>query len=317
MASSLHHYLADLRGFLDFLVIWAKIARGETIDLETVPQDWSHTPSRFYAELQTKDKNSLEAPRGYSLLDSTPTTLPMFSSSSEVQTWKISESALAKLKKDFTSALQESSADASWISSGDALASLLWGVITRARQSGKESSSSSDEYGTETIAMAADGRERSPNKNMIDGRYLGNFNILFLTTVPRADLLSPDAKSASRVAQTIRTSLNEQLSPQAIADRLQFMEVPEHAGRIIWNASVAFTNWCRFDLEGEDMNFGWGKPFDATGGEGELPPGYVRLQQRRSTGEVTAIITVEKEGAHAMRNDALLNKYATFMKTRE
>lgn len=305
----MHHLLTDLRGFLDFLGVWSKLARGETIDLQTIPQDWSHNPGRFFTEQHSSSASRavLPPPKGYVVLPTPPTPVSdsLVFPAAEVQKWKISESALAKLKNDFTSALEDSP-DA-WISTGDALTALLWGAITRARQSAKVPREESE---TETIAMAADGRERSPNKNMTGGRYFGNFNILFMTSVSRTDLLSSDAKSASRVALAIRTSLNKQLSSEAIADRIQFMEAPEHAGRIIWNAGVAFTNWCRFDLQGEDMDFGWGKPFDATGGEGVLPPGYVRLTQQWTTGDIAVIITVEKAGGHAMRTDTLMNEYA-------
>jgi hypothetical protein len=318
VASSLHHYVADLRGFLDFLGVWAYLARGETIDLQTLP-DWSHTPGRFFTEYNSALQSvPPPAPKGYTVLPSAPTGgFPAFSS--EVQFWRFTKSGLANLKKDLSAALESSSQ--TWISTGDALSALLWGVITRARQSANVSGlpafgQSSEESGTETIGIAADGRERSPNMNMVGGRYFGNFNILFMTTVSRADLLSPDAKSASRVALAIRTSLNEQLTSEGIAKRIQFLEVPEHAGRVIWSAGVALTNWCRFDMQGDDMDFGWGKPFDATGGEGVLPPGYVRLQEQKTTGDVRIIVTVEKEGGPAMKADPLLNKYATLVKTR-
>ncbi|KAK9764645.1 hypothetical protein K7432_007687 [Basidiobolus ranarum] len=324
VASSMHHYFTDLRGFLDFLGLWAKIARGEAIDPQTILQDWSHTPGRFFTEYIKSASQAVSpppAPKGYVVLPSPPTEMPAFSAGI-VQKWKITDSELTNLKNDLTLALKDSSD--TWISSGDALTALLWGVLTRARASAKVSregsfGGSSEESGTETIAMAADGRERSPNQNMTGGQYFGNFNCLFMTTVPRADLLSSDAKSASRVAHAIRSSLNEQLSTEAIANRIRFMEAPEHIippGRIFWTADLAFTNWCRFDLEGEDMDFGWGKPFEATGGEGILPPGYVCLLKQKSTGDVTIIITVEEDGSDAMKTDTLLNKYATLMKIR-
>ncbi|ORX78466.1 hypothetical protein K493DRAFT_362931 [Basidiobolus meristosporus CBS 931.73] len=324
VASSLHHYISDLRGFLDFLEVWSKIARGKSIDLQAIPEDWAHTPGRFFAE----DGNSLKAetsppaaPKGYQVMPSVSTEMPVITPAAVLK-WRISASALANLKKDLTDALTESS-DA-WISTGDALTALLWSVITRARESAKIPRTqgfgrSSVESGTETVAMAADGRERAPNKNMSGGRYLGNFNLLFMTTVSRDDLMSSDAKSTSRVALAIRSSLNEQLSPEAIKNRIRYMEAPENTqppGRIFWTADVVFTNWCMFDLLGEDMDFGWGTPFEATGGEGVLPAGYVCLLQNKSTGDVTVISTVEKEGLHAMQTDALMNKYATLVKIR-
>jgi hypothetical protein len=323
VASSLHHWLADLRGFLDFLGVWSKVARGEQVDLQNIPQDWSHTPGRFFTEHCTPLEASLLAPHGYKVLPYPPTDLPIFSPA-EAQSWKITGSGLAELKNDFTAEVckSETSAVPIWISSGDALTALLWGVITRARESAKVPhmhgfGRSSEESGTETIGTAADGRERSPNENMVRGRYFGNFNLLFFTTVPRSDLLSTDVKSASHVALALRTSLNKQLSYKAIADRIQFMEAPENGkphGRIVWSADVVFTNWCHFDLQGDDMDFGWGKPFDATAGRGVVPGGFARLLQQKSIGAVNILISVEKEGANAVKSDILLNKYATLIK---
>jgi hypothetical protein len=37
MAASIHHQVTDLRGYLDFVEIWAKLARGEAIDFAKYP----------------------------------------------------------------------------------------------------------------------------------------------------------------------------------------------------------------------------------------------------------------------------------------
>lgn len=79
-----------------------------------------------------------------------------------------------------------------------------------------------------------------------------------------------DAESSSRVALALRNSLAHQIgSPAQVAERIQFFENPAHTTppfRVVWGCDVAFTNWSHSDLQGADMDFGWGKPFEATAG---------------------------------------------------
>ncbi|CAF1301888.1 unnamed protein product [Didymodactylos carnosus] len=92
------------------------------------------------------------------------------------------------------------------------------------------------------------------------------------------------------------------------------MEAPQNTkppGRIDWTADVIMTNWCRFDLQGPKLDFGWGKPFYATAGDGTTyPPGYIMLTQEKSSGDVFVIMSVERKGANGVKADSLLNKYA-------
>ncbi|KAF9188240.1 hypothetical protein BGZ51_000701 [Haplosporangium sp. Z 767] len=225
---------------------------------------------------------------------------------------------MERLKGDFSPSASEGYKSDLWISSGDALAALISGVITRARQNtnvARLQGRSSIESQTEEIAMAADGRDRSPQGNMSGGRYFGNFNTLLSATVSRSDLLSLDYDAASRVALAIRNELNLQLSPEAIADKISFFEAPENTnppGRIDWSADIILTNWCRFDLQGPKLDFGWGKPFCSTDGGGSVfPPGYCIMRQEKDSGDVFVMMTVEQEGADELKADSLLNKYAT------
>jgi len=243
---------------------------------------------------------------------------PFLLAPSEVTRWKFTKSALERLKNDFSpSASSKGHESDLWISSGDALAALLGGVITRARENANVArlqGRSSLESQIETFAMAADGRDRAPQGNMSDGRYFGNFNPLFNAAVSRSDLLSLTCESASRVALAVRNAVNLQLSPEAIAHKISFMEAPQNTktpGRIVWTADVIMTNWCRFDLQGPKLDFGWEKPFYATAGGGTTyPPGYIMLTQEKSSGDVFVIMSVEREGANGMKADSLLNKYA-------
>ncbi|TCD71533.1 hypothetical protein EIP91_008914 [Steccherinum ochraceum] len=324
VAASLHHWAADLRGFLDFLATWSKIARSqggrnEAIDL-TFPDDWSHTPNRFFTDYIDSALPVPPAPNGYSVqpppkepVDFSGFVLP----SANVSLWKIPQATVDKLKEDFVQAVQhvtEHPTPSGWISRGDALAALLWGAITRARVNAGVARAHARTDDTETLGMAADGRDRSPNKNMAGGRYFGNFNMLPLITVPRAELLSTEVDAAARVAHTIRENIHTQISSQAIADRLRFMEAPENAipgDRIKWAADMSYTNWCAFDLEGEDMDFGFGRPFETTSGGGPLPPGFARLWQQKSSGDIFVVLAVDAgEAAAVLKSDALLTLYA-------
>ena len=322
MASSIHHQVTDLGGFLDFLELWAQIARCEPVDFTKIPDDWSHNPGRFFSGLIGESSFSTPPPP-FTVLPASKTEPPQFlMAPSDVTRWKFTNSAMKRLKNDLSPSAASSEEHKSnlWISSGDALVTLLCGVITRARENAKVArlqGRSSLESQTEEIAMAADGRDRSPQGNMSGGRYFGNFNTLWSATVSRTDLLSLTCESASRVALGIRKALNLQLSTEAIAYKISFFEDPQNTeppGRIAWSADIILTNWCKFDLQGSKLDFGWGKPFCATAGAGgTFPPGYCIMTQEKSSGDVFVMMTVEQEGADSLKADPLLNKYATLV----
>lgn len=317
MASSFNHQVADLRGFLDFLELWAQLSRGEPVDFTKIPDDWERTPGRFFSDLIKQFEGvPLPAPAPFSLLD-TPALGPSayLLAPSVVTNWKFTKSSMEQLKQD----LSPPSGSGRWISSGDALTALVSGAVTRAREVGKIprlEGRSTEESAVECIAMAADGRERAPRGDMAGGHYLGNFNNLWSLTVPRADLLSPTTESAGRVALAIRTNLEVQLSPESVAKRVAFFDNPEirnPPGRVGWAADIVLTNWSRFDLKGPKLRFGWGeKPFLATsGGVTVYPPAYSLMTQDTDTGDMYVLLTVERGGEGALVADVLLNQYAT------
>ncbi|KAF9349651.1 hypothetical protein BGX34_001673 [Mortierella sp. NVP85] len=319
VATSMNHMVADLRGFLDFVELWAQLSRGEAVDFTKIPDDWSRTPGRFFSGLirEPTDPTPPPPPPPPFVLLPTPATGPPPSLlvPSEVTWWKFTKSSMEQLRSDFSP-----SASDQWISSGDALAALVCGVITRARERAgvaRLEGRSSLETPTESIAMAADGRERAPQGNMAGGRYFGNFNTLLGVTASRSDLLSPTRESASRVALAIRTALNLQLTPKAIADKISFFEAPENTtppGRIVFSADVILTNWCRFDLQSPKLDFGWGKPFHATNGAGgAYPPGYCIMTQVKDSGDVFVMMTVEQKGGDELRADSMLKTYAALV----
>ncbi|KAI9259594.1 transferase [Phascolomyces articulosus] len=312
VASSLHHIAADLRGFLDFLELWAQLSRGEPIDFTKIPNDWSRTPYQYFERLDREPT----APPPFTVLP-TPATGPYayLTAPSEVTRWKFSKDTMKRLKAELSP-----SGNGEWISSGDALASIIAGAVTRARDQGnveRLEGRSTLESQTERIAMAADGRERAPRGNMTDGHYFGNFNNLWSVDASRADLLSATPEAASRIALAIRKELNIQLSSEGVSNRIAFFENPKIAkppGRIVWSADVILTNWCRNDLEGTEFDMGWGKPFKATSGAGTVfPPGYSLMTQDGESGDITVLLTVDNPGAAALKSDPLLVKYAELL----
>ncbi|KAF9585979.1 hypothetical protein BGW38_010710 [Lunasporangiospora selenospora] len=320
VASSINHQFVDLGSFLDFLELWASIARGEPIDFSKIPTDWTRTPGRFFPPPQPVEAWTEHTfPPPFKVLPEPVSGPPLFLMvPAAVSTFKFTKASMEQLRSDFSPAKDSEAHKAGlWISSGDALASLLCGAITRARGDtvARLDGRSSFESQTEGIAMAADGRVRASDSTMQNGQYFGNFNTLWGVTVSRLDLLSHSCESASRVALAIRDGLNHQLTTEAIAHKIAFFEDPrntEPAGRISWAADLILTNWCRFDLQGPKLDLGWGKPFTATSGSGgAFPPGYCLMTQVKDTGDTFALITVEKDAADMLWSDSLLTKYGT------
>ncbi|KAI8884072.1 hypothetical protein K501DRAFT_218388 [Backusella circina FSU 941] len=309
VASSINHRVTDLSGYTDFLELWALIARGETVDYTRLPDDWTRQPAKYFP---TIDKEPTPPPP-FEVLSSPQLGPPAYLLVPSVVTrWSIKKDAMAQLKHDFSP-----KDDAEWISSGDALASLICGAITRARQAGnivRLEGRSSEASQNEKIAMAADGRERATNGTM---KYLGNFNCLWSLDASREDLLSPTSESGGRIALAIRKGLQCELSPEAIANKIAFFESPQNMqppGRVAWSADLILTNWSRFDLQGASLDFGWGKPFLATSGVGgSFPPGYSVMTQNKETGDFSILVTVEHAGDEAIRADVLMNKYASLV----
>ena len=315
VASSIHHLVTDLRGTLDFIELWATIARGDPIDFARIPENWDHTPSRFFPGLIKHSADSISPPLPPFIVAATPVTAiaATFSAPAAASTWKFTKNELEQLKRDFSPKDSEA-----WISSGDALSALITGAITRARSEAnipRLEGRSSLESQVERVAMAADGRYRTPQPNMANGQYFGNFNNLWCADISRADLLSASLEAGARVASAIRKGLDDALSAASVAKRIAFMEDEEYSspsGRVTWEADVILTNWCRFDLQGPSFDLGWGKPFHATPGTGGVvPPGYSLITRGGDSGDIVALVTVDVDGENALKADPMLNKYAT------
>lgn len=312
IGTSINHQIADLNGFLDFLELWAQLSRGEPI--EHAPSDWTRVPSRFFSGLLTQEElNSPPSPPPFERLSEPAGPPPFLLVESHATRWKFTKNSMEKLKRDFSPKVKDST---QWISSGDALAALLCGVITRARKNAdipRLEKRSSLESNVERIAMAANGRERAPNKDMTHRQYFGNFNCLWSLDVSRTDLLNNE-EGGSHVALAMRQNLQVQLSPKSIAQKIAFFEKAQNEGdlnKLFWAADIILTNWCLFDLQGPALDFGWGKPFYSTqGAGGAFPPGYCLMTKTKDTDDVTVLMTIEKDAADVLKQDPVLNKYA-------
>lgn len=316
IGTSINHQVADLNGFLDFLELWAQLSRGESIEhAAPPPSDWTRIPSRFFAGLLTQEEvNSPPSPPPFERLSQPAGPPPFLLVESHATRWKFTKDRMEKLKRDFSPT--SSSSGQQWISSGDALAALLCGVITRARKHAdipRLEKRSSLESNVERVAMAANGRERAPsNKDMTHRQYFGNFNCLWSLDVSRTDLLNNN--SGADVALAIRQHLQVNLSPKSIAQKIAFFEKAQREGdlnKLFWAADIILTNWCLFDLQGPKLDFGWGKPFYSTqGAGGAFPPGYCLMTKTKDTDDVTVLLTIEKDAADVLKQDPVLNTYA-------
>lgn len=246
----MHHQVADLGGFLEFLELWAQIARGESIDFSKIPDDWARNPGRFFPSSIGESAEPTLPP--FKVSPAPATQQPAFSPllPSSVSRWKFTKRSLEQLKTDLLPVTSQK--HGLWISSGDSLTALACGAIVRARHDAnvpRSQGRSSEESETEIVGMAANCRDRCPDGLPARGRYFGNFVTFCMVPVARFDLLSPACESASRVALAIRNNLNRECSPEAIARKIAFIEtqgIKLHGLTI----DIGLSNWCQFDLQG-------------------------------------------------------------------
>ncbi|TFY67516.1 hypothetical protein EVG20_g3910 [Dentipellis fragilis] len=304
---AMDHWLTDLQGCVDFVATWAKVARGEVVAPSSVPHDWTHAPLRYFAEV---DASPLVAPP-----DDTPSYTPPAPPSGPPPPatqlrYFVSDSSLQALKADCTPRTNgnaDKTGGVSWISSGDALTALLWRASVRCRRSadlGKEK--------MDTLALAMDGRDRSPGKVMANGQYLGNFIVPATMGLPVETLLQKDMDTLSYVAGTIRKELLEQTKPEVIKAKVEFVESAEpNAGQIVQQFDTLLTNWARFALAGPVNDFGWGAPMGFAIGDIKLPTrGMVVI---RANGGVLNVVALEEEAAELLKGDEELLKYGEFV----
>ncbi|KAI9255147.1 transferase [Phascolomyces articulosus] len=320
IAATIHHQVSDLRSLLDFIEVWALLARDERIDYNRIPNDWSRTPSRFFPSHNGKPST----PSGW-VIHSEPVPIekilePVFVPV-KPSVWKITKSSINQLKVDLLSFKSNdnngNSSTPSWISKADALTALAAGAITRARENSSDVKRlwgrSSAESKVENINITCNYRSRAPQGTIQSDDYFGNCLAMTNAAILRDDLLSATVDATSRVAFTIRSTLNEELRPQNIANYLAFFEpdklVKPHA-RLHLKWDLIFSNWCQFDLKDPAIDFGWGKPLKGSPAGGDSAPGYCHVMNGDESGDIVMSLIVELACVKELEADPLLNKYA-------
>lgn len=315
MVTSMHHHVADLTSYMDFIRAWAQLSRG-------------NEPATGYS--WSRKLTSAAAPAaispimpGIMIIPPSPGPPPMPAiRAGDGLRWFISEANLAKLKMDCLALISMEKKQAnSWISSADALTALVWGAMTRARNAipNKVDHFTSKHAKMESLGVAVDGRERmglGPSEVGGFSRYFGNLNLSPAVYAPRADLLEASIEATSRVALNIREALQNEITLEAIAARIAFIEAqaeatkPHTRQRVVLEGDCRSTNWSKFDQTSFDFGLGPNvKAVGTTVGSRTIYPAGMFVIVRGGEGLVIAT-TVEKEADELLKADPVLTKYA-------
>ncbi|KAF5362948.1 hypothetical protein D9758_007149 [Tetrapyrgos nigripes] len=309
----LHHYVADLGAYMDFVSTWAKIANGESIDMTLFPKSWAHEPMKYFSSKQIDPSLVPTSVPGIVVGPEGPPPLP-FPKIRDTLRWYFSDIALEQLKVDCTSLLNlnpsNNTSSAAWISTADAFTALVWAAQTRARYA-VDPNLVADE--TQTLGVAVDARERLKALGL-PHHYFGNFNLSLAVSASRKDLLDTSLEATTRVALAIRTGLLEHLTFDAMAYRMAFLEAQALAlegqvgHRLMLEGDNRSTNWSKYDLT--KMLFGPGlEPvYTNVGTKINFPAGSVVIWKAKG-GVIVASPVESKEADDTLLADKLMVKY--------
>ncbi|KAI9276725.1 transferase [Phascolomyces articulosus] len=326
MAISVNHQVSDLHSLLDFVQVWALIARDEPIDYSRIPNDWARSPSRFFPFYDKK----FTVPPAWSVH---PHPVPIEKVlehayvPGKATVWSITRNSIHQLKTDILSSSSFKNSNKSgfpcnslWISKSDALTALLSGALTRSRESNtniKRPWGRSDPGSkVEKINISCNCRSRAPQGMIQSHNYFGNLVKMTESAILREDLLSPTIDATGGVALTIRTALNQELTPHTIANYLAFFDPKEMVkplARLQLNWDILFSNWCQFDLTNAGLDFGWGKPFKGCPDSNDSTPGVCIVMNGEVPGDILISLGVELSCVEKLKADPLLTKYATLV----
>ncbi|KAJ3734528.1 transferase family-domain-containing protein [Lentinula guzmanii] len=295
MVTSMHHFVADLTSYMDFLRIWDRLSGDDTGNL-VLPESCNPPPS------------------------SGPPPMPALRMFDGLR-WFISDASLAQLKTDCMASFSVKDPVRYWISSADAFTALVWGAMTRARHdiSTKSALSTNEAHAElESLGVAVDGRERlgldSPEAGS-PTRYFGNLNLSLAVYTPRINLLEATLEATSRIALAIRKTIQDETTLDAIASRVAFIEAtrPDTTQRIVLEGDCRSTNWAKHDPT--KFDFGLGSEMKSIGttlATKTIYPAGMFLITRGSGGLLVAT-TVEEEADVPLSMDPLLTRYAELL----
>ncbi|KAF5393847.1 hypothetical protein D9757_000416 [Collybiopsis confluens] len=323
MVTGMHHWVADLTSYVEFIRAWALLCRGEDL---VVPGTWSRN-----LNVTVSSSTTPSSVPGLMVLppSSGPPPMPALRFGDGLR-WSISEENLSKLKLDCMAVFNHDGISNKWISSADAFTALVWGAMTRARHeiSTKISLFTSSDTELESLGVAVDGRgyvgldpsaPASSSSSRGPSPFFGNLNLSLAVYHSREDLLEPTLRATSRVALGIRKTIADETTPEAISARMAFLKAEAEATKppiqttVVLEGDCRSTNWSKYDLA--NINFGLGEDIERVGtgiGIKSIFPGGMFLIVK-SGGRIIVATTVEEEADELLKNDPLLTKYCELL----
>ncbi|THV04458.1 hypothetical protein K435DRAFT_835404 [Dendrothele bispora CBS 962.96] len=313
---ALHHYVTDLASYMDFLTTWTKLARGESVDPNSLPKSWEREPMDFFST----NKDPIVLPESVPGIFVIPEDAPPrpFPSIRSTLRWYFSDASLEQLKRDCTGLIASSDPNAGgdklWISTADAFTALVWAAQTRARYAFDPKVVANE---MQSLGVAVDARERLKTLGH-PHQYFGNFNLSLAVSAPREELLKPTLDATARVASTIRMGLLEHLTFEAMKKRVAFLEAqaaalrPRVGHRLMLEGDCRSTNWSRHDMTKMDFGAGLKPVYTNVGTRGNFPAGTMFIW-RAEGGVIVATPLDSKEADDVLIADELMQKYGTLV----
>jgi hypothetical protein len=234
MVVSFAHMLIDLSSAMDFLRALAGQAVGGP--LATVPKRWTRNPLEYFP-----DAPALSQIPGFTIL---PPGQPAHRPSPPPPTDEVFLHISNQKLSDLKSALGLS------ISDFQLLTALLW------RASAICCSADAADEEILCLGIAANARERSPDKIMTKEHYFGNFVTDVCVSLKKSDLITG---GISAVAGAIKGAIKEQLSPEHIVGKTKTFQSISY-DRLLPNLQTRVSFWSKDLLDTEDLHFGLVEP---------------------------------------------------------
>ncbi|KAF8505177.1 transferase [Gautieria morchelliformis] len=289
MGISISHMLVDLASCVDLIKEWARVSRGDSKSDPLAISSWERHPENFFPP-----------PTPAAIPDEwrrtgVETSLPRFRAlvmSNFFFTWE----SLRKLKDICTPTDPNE-----WVSTGDCVAALVWRAIVVARKT-LPVKPGRDVH----LTMAADGRRHAKMERGAS-KYFGNLVTPFSVALSPSSLL---ADSLASVALACRRALIEQLTETTCANLLALFDHVERRANTgaTGPAASAVSNWTKFPLVGDVLDFGGGAPFWAS--TSQMHAGLVIIMPQKDG--YLASFTLEAEWESSLHTAELLT-YAKHM----